>query len=260
MPRDPTKIKHLLRALDHLGVSVDYFALDLCLLELQRSLGILRSEGFSHVCCHGLLGTYADLRAWIQLPENVQRSKCMISLGSSIGNLRPPEAVQFLSGYAEILRRSEPRSEEHQVQPKTLFIIGLDSCKSAETIHRAYNDLGGVNARFNMNSLEHANQVLGYKAFRTEEWTVQGEWDERARCFSHSLVPLRDVRFEDVFLKAGEKVHISHSYKYDALQKGRLWQQAGLRELAAWRCKDPSYGESPFPPPSSVEYNRKLAA
>lgn len=260
MPRDPTKIKHLLRALDHLGVSLDYFALDLCLPELQRSVGILCSEGFTHVCCHGLLGTYDDLRAWVQLPENVQRSKCMISLGSSIGNLRPPEAVDFLSGYAEILRRSGPPLEEHQAQPKTLFIIGLDSCKSAETIYRAYNDLGGANARFNMNSLDHANQVLGYKAFRTEEWTVQGEWDERARCFSHSLVPLRDVMFEGAFLKVGEKVHISHSYKYDAIQKARLWQQAGLREMAAWRCKDPSYGETPFHPFGPIGCNRKLAA
>jgi L-histidine Nalpha-methyltransferase / hercynylcysteine S-oxide synthase len=251
VPRDPAKIKHLLRALDHLGVSLDYFALDLCLTELQRSLSILCSEGFSYVHCHGLLGTYDDLRAWVQLPENVQRSKCIVSLGSSIGNFTPHEAVEFLSGYAEILRRRKPPSEEHQLQPKSLFIIGLDSCKSAETIHRAYNDLGGVNARFHMNSLEHANQVLGYKAFRIEEWTVRGEWDERARCFNHSLVPLRDVMFEGVCLKAGEKVHISHSHKYDAMQKSRLWQQAGLRELAAWRCKDPSYGETLLFPPCS---------
>lgn len=245
MPRNPAKIKHLLRALDDLGRSIDYFALDLCFTELQSSLNMLCSEGFNHVRCHGLLGTYDDGRAWMQLPENLQRSKCIVSLGSSIGNFTPHEAVEFLSVYAETLQYRGPPSERHQVQSESLFIIGLDPCKTAETVHRAYNDLGGFNARFNMNSLEHANKVLGYKAFRTEEWTVRGEWDERTRCFNQSLIPVVDVMFEGICLKAGEKVHISHSYKYDAAQKAQLWRQAGLKELAGWRCKDSYYGKTP---------------
>jgi L-histidine Nalpha-methyltransferase / hercynylcysteine S-oxide synthase len=185
----------------------------------------------------------------MQLPENLQRSKCVVSLGSSIGNFSPHEAVEFLSGYAETLRYNGPPSEGgHKVLSESLIIIGLDSCKSAERVHRAYNDLGGVNAKFNIHSLEHANLVLGYEAFRIEEWTVRGEWDDRTRCFNHSLIPLVDIMFEEICLKAGEKVHISHSYKYDALQKAQLWRQAGLKELVGWRCKDPSYGE--MKPPS----------
>ena len=207
---------------------------------------MLSSSTFHHVRCYGLLGTYDDARVWLQLPENFQRSKCVISLGSSIGNLAPSKAVEFLSGFADVLKWKGPRLGEgkrRSVETGSLIIIGLDSCNSGDRIHRAYNDLYGLNSRFMLNALDHANSVLGYEAFRSEDWTVRGVWSEQTGCHNQYLVPRKDVEFEGVCLQAGEMVHVVHSYKYDTVAKAQLWEKAGLREAEEWRRTDEHYGE-----------------
>jgi L-histidine Nalpha-methyltransferase / hercynylcysteine S-oxide synthase len=73
----------LLQALDAARKDVDYYALDLSLKELQRTFEQLPE--FAHVKCHGLHGTYDDGLDWLKLPENHSRPKCVMSLGSSIG-------------------------------------------------------------------------------------------------------------------------------------------------------------------------------
>lgn len=75
----------LLQALDAAGKVVDYYALDLSLTELRRTLE--QVPAFKHVRCHGLHGTYDDGLDWLKLPENQSRPKCVMSLGSSIGKL-----------------------------------------------------------------------------------------------------------------------------------------------------------------------------
>lgn len=73
----------LLRALENAAKNVDYYALDLSLEELQRTLAQLPT--YKHVRAHGLLGTYDDGREWLKLPSIAMRQKCILSLGSSIG-------------------------------------------------------------------------------------------------------------------------------------------------------------------------------
>lgn len=81
--RNLRKVSILLQALEHAGKDIDYYALDLSLKELKRTLE--QVPAFKHVKCHGLHGTYDDGLDWLKLPENVTRSKCVMSLGSSIG-------------------------------------------------------------------------------------------------------------------------------------------------------------------------------
>jgi len=76
----------LLHALESAGKDVDYYALDLSLKELKRTLE--QVPKFKHVKCHGLHGTYDDGLDWLKLPENKDRPKCVMSLGSSIGGWR----------------------------------------------------------------------------------------------------------------------------------------------------------------------------
>lgn len=230
---------------------MDYFAVDLFLPALQRSLERISSSSFQHINCYGLLGTYDDTRAWLKLTENLQRPKCLVSLGSSIGNLSHVEAVDFLSGFAGVLghrRAISGNAQELHDEAESSIIVGLDSCKSADKIRPAYDDPYGANARFILNLLEHANSVLNYEAFRMDEWRVQGEWNEKTGCFTQTLIPLKNVQFDDVNLKSGEAIPVTQSYKYDGVEKARLWKQAGLREVKHWRCKDRSYGET-FPHP-----------
>jgi uncharacterized SAM-dependent methyltransferase len=77
------KVSILLHALEAAGKDVDYYALDLSLKELKRTLE--QVPKFEHVRCHGLHGTYDDGLDWLKLPENRNRPKCVMSLGSSIG-------------------------------------------------------------------------------------------------------------------------------------------------------------------------------
>ena len=77
------KVSILLQALEDAGKSVDYYALDLSLKELHRTLE--QVPRFQHVKCHGLHGTYDDGLEWLKMPENSTRPKCVMTLGSSIG-------------------------------------------------------------------------------------------------------------------------------------------------------------------------------
>ena len=73
----------MLKALERAKKDIDYYALDLSLKELKRTLEQVPT--FQHVRCHGLHGTYDDGLDWLKLPENSFRPKCVMSLGSSIG-------------------------------------------------------------------------------------------------------------------------------------------------------------------------------
>lgn len=81
--RNLRKVSILLQALENAGKDVDYYALDLSVKELKRTLEQVPS--FQHVKCHGLHGTYDDGLDWLRLPEIRSRPKCVMSLGSSIG-------------------------------------------------------------------------------------------------------------------------------------------------------------------------------
>lgn len=85
MPRNLRKVNLLLQALDNTGKEINYYALDLSREELERTLAQVPS--YKHVKCHGLLGTYDDGRDWLKAPKNINRQKCILHLGSSIGKL-----------------------------------------------------------------------------------------------------------------------------------------------------------------------------
>ena len=110
----------MLRALEKAGKDVDYFALDLSLKELRRTLE--QVPHFKHVKCHGLHGTYDDGLDWIKLPENSLRPKCVMSLGSSIGmyailvenvkliepgNFHRKDAADFLKSFRDVLQTTD---------------------------------------------------------------------------------------------------------------------------------------------------------
>ena len=81
--RNLRKVNLLLRALEDSGKNIDYYALDLSKQELERTL--LQLPAYRHVKCHGLLGTYDDGREWLKMEPNLEREKCILTLGSSIG-------------------------------------------------------------------------------------------------------------------------------------------------------------------------------
>lgn len=174
--------------------------------ELERTLAAVPAGTFTHVKCFGLWGTYDDGLEWLKSPENAEKPKTILSLGSSIGNFTRQEAVDFVGQFAAIL------------QPNDSFVIGLDACQDPDKVYHAYNDRDGITHRFTMNGLHHANRLLGRESFATDDWEAIGEYDqgdERHRAF---VVPRKDLQVEGVSLRQGEKIRIEESYKYNRKQ------------------------------------------
>lgn len=240
------KIKILLQALDNIDKPVDYYALDLSLPELHRTLASVSPGTYTHVRCHGLLGTFDDGRAWLQRPENMQMPRYIVSLGSTLGSFVRADAAAFLAGFADILKCGSESlaSQQTSCAASSCMIIGLDACKDEAKIFRAYNDASGTNMGFIANALQHANLVLGYTAFRRDDWYVQGEWNPLSGSHDQFVIPCRDIDlFEGVSLKAGEKILVVQSFKYDAEDKTRLWREAHLTEVGRWNNDDGSYSK-----------------
>ena len=249
----------LLRALEALGKRADYYALDLDRNELARALGQLLDAGrFQHVRCHGLHGTYDDGQRWIARPGNAGKPKCVLSLGSTLGSFAPPEVAAFLKTWAETLKTTPgPGGGGESAGTSSRVILGLDGCRDADWVFAAYNDPSGVNRRFILNALDAANSHLGYEAFNARDWTVEGEWDAIQGRHVQYLVPLVNVGIGfvqeqqqqqqppqsiTIFVKAGEKVELASSYKFDDEAKEQLWEESGLVVVSKYMSPNRTYG------------------
>ncbi|KAE8448602.1 Ergothioneine biosynthesis protein 1 [Mollisiaceae sp. DMI_Dod_QoI] len=223
------KVSILLQALDSLGKSIDYYALDLSLKELKRTLE--QVPPLKHVKCHGLHGTYDDGLEWLKVPENAARQKCIMSLGSSIGNFHRHEAASFLGGFSNVL------------QPSDSMLIGLDATNDPAKVFHAYNDREGITHKFILNGLLHANEVQGEQVFNLEDWKVIGEYAYDGEGGRHQAFysPIRDIRFGDIQFKAGERIQVEQSLKYSTEEALQLWQKAGLSEVDRWSASSDAY-------------------
>lgn len=195
------KIKILLDALERAKKSVAYYALDLMYDELVRTLALVPEGTYQHVRCAGLWGTYDDGLAWLKQPKNSGQPKAILSMGSSIGNFTPSEAVEFLAQFAA------------ELTPQDLMLIALDGCQDADKVYHAYNDKADVTHNFTSNGLKHANRLLDYEAFRVEDWDAIGEFDQQGSRHRAFVVPNKDVTVEGVLIRKGERVRIEESYK-----------------------------------------------
>ncbi|KHN99791.1 DUF323 domain protein [Metarhizium album ARSEF 1941] len=223
------KVCLLLQAFEDARKSIDYYALDLSKKELGRTLSHV--PDFKYVRCHGLLGTYDDGTVWLKQPSIVDRPKCILHLGSSIGNFHRDEAAEFLQSYADILK------------PQDSMVVGLDSCGNPDKIYHAYNDTKGVTHEFILNGLINANRIYGKEVFHLPDWKVVGEYvyDEEGGRHQAFLSPLQDVNILGSVIKPHERVQIEQSLKYSKIGAENLWKYAGLREIGTWTRGD-EYG------------------
>ncbi|KAF5583029.1 TAD2-tRNA-specific adenosine deaminase 2 [Fusarium pseudocircinatum] len=223
------KVCLLLQAFEELKKPIQYFALDLSLKELERTLA--QVPDFKYVSCHGLHGTYDDGREWLKHPSLTSRSKCIIHLGSSIGNFTRDGAADFLGGFAEVLT------------PSDSMIVAVDSCSNPAQVYHAYNDSKGVTHQFILNGLQNANEILGEEAFNTDEWRVIGEYVYDVEGGRHQafLSPTRPTDALGSRVLPHERIEIEQSLKYSEAEKDRLWKLAGLTEMGQWSRGD-EYG------------------
>ncbi|PCG89585.1 Methyltransferase, domain of unknown function DUF2260 [Penicillium occitanis (nom. inval.)] len=223
------KIKILLEALDELGRDVDYFALDVSLPELQRTLALVPPGHFNHVRCFGLLGTYDDGREWLNKPEIQSRPKTLLSLGSTLGSFQRHEVADFLKSFC---------TPDNAAGRSPSYLIGFDGCKDANRVFKAYNDPEGANQRFVKNGLCRANQILGYDAFDLNHWHVKGIWEAENGRHSQYYYPDTDLSLGDrdgmQFVPAGKSILAIQSHKYDVKDQNELTEKAGLDIVDSW--------------------------
>ncbi len=145
--------------------------------------------------------------------------------GSTIGNLLPDEALDFL------------QSVRSTVGAGGSLLIGVDLRKDPDVLRAAYNDAKGVTAAFNLNLLERANRELDadfdLDAFRHE--AVYDHDKGRIEMRLYSLRP-QEVRIDGARIPFADGEYIltevSHKYSVDDFQA--LAARAGWQAKSCW--------------------------
>ncbi|NJO77626.1 MAG: L-histidine N(alpha)-methyltransferase [Cyanobacteria bacterium RM1_2_2] len=201
-----------------------YIALDISKQHLQES-------------CQNLVEAYPGLKAIaicadytqpLQLPEiaSIQpKHKVGFFPGSSIGNLEPDEALQFLKNTAELLGSGGS------------LLIGVDLQKSATILEPAYDDAQGISAAFALNLLTRINRDLGAN-FDLNQFSYHALYNVNHGRIEMYIVSrqkqtvcLGDVEIQ---FQEGEQLRTEYSYKYTIPQFEALAAQAGFDTKQVW--------------------------
>ncbi len=179
-----------------------------------------------------VLPVVADYTRLSSLPWPTEEAGATLAFfpGSTVGNLEPQEAVQFLSDVAG------------QIGDGEFLLLGTDLVKDRTVLERAYNDAEGVTAAFNRNILHHLNRLLGAD-FDPEAFAHRAIWNEPASRIEMHLVSRRDqvislggerTRENPIRIREGEVVVTEHSYKYSVSGLHTLAARAGYRPVEWW--------------------------
>lgn len=229
-PRNLRKVSILLTALERIQKPVSYYALDLSLEELHRTLCEIPGNTYKHVTFYGLHGTYDDGKAWLQTcPEMAKKPRVILWLGSSIGNFDRKDAAEFVADFTRgVLRAGKD----------DMWIVGMDGCKDEKTVWEAYNDSKGVTREFELNGLRNANGIMGRTIFEEGVWEYEGRWNKDLGAHEAFYRPLKDVILEidgkRIEVKKYELVRIERSYKFDEQEALDIVNKARLAQSCVW--------------------------
>lgn len=145
--------------------------------------------------------------------------------GSTIGNLTPAEALEFL------------RRGRSLAGPGGAMLVGVDLKKDPQRLNAAYNDAQGITAEFNLNLLRRINRELGadfnLAHFRHVAFydAAAGRIEMHLESLVAQTVTVGGRRFE---FAAGERLHTENSCKYSVAEFQRLAQSAGYIAENVW--------------------------
>ncbi len=171
----------------------------------------------------------ADFTQPVALPALNGLQKMGFFPGSTIGNFTPDAAIKFLRNAAETLGNN------------AFMLIGVDTKKSPNILHKAYNDSLGVTGDFNKNVLTRMNCELNadfdvncfdhYAFYNPSEGCV--EMHLVSQCAQQVNLDAHTIHF-----RAGESIHTESSYKYAPEQFTRLVHEAGWVVNKQWLALD----------------------
>lgn len=216
------KVRYLLKALNDPSGFVP--------IEIEREILLrMTSEIIEEFPGLNITPICADFTEMLELPVTVgmkNGKKVIFFPGSTIGNLSPDEAIEFLMQYGEMLTTGGG------------FLIGADLKKDSTILKRAYDDSEGVTAEFNLNLLRRLNREIG-ATFDLEHFKHEAFYNEdmgRVEMHLKSTVPQLVRINRTVFrFSEGETIHTENSYKYSEDEFAELCAHAGLILKKCWK-------------------------
>ncbi len=172
------------------------------------------------------LNVDAEVGEYFEVLERLKgfnkRKKVIMVLGSNIGNLPHPKAIEFLTKLKEAML------------PEDLLFMGFDQKKNPQTILDAYNDETGITEAFNKNVLTRINRELGgnFEVDNFKHWEVYDPETGTAKSFLVAIKAM-EVTIEELQLTVNfdqwETIHTEISQKYDDNIVIWLAKEAGLK-------------------------------
>ena len=170
---------------------------------------------------------HADFMDPIALPgvSNHEARRAAYFPGSTIGNLSPGEAKEFLRWLAALCGRGGA------------LLIGVDLKKDPAVLERAYDDAAGVTAAFNLNLLVRLNREL-HANFQVDRFRHLACYNATLGRVEMHLVSLarQTASIEDVAIlfERDETIHTENCYKFDLEDFRDLAGCAGLEVRQVW--------------------------
>jgi dimethylhistidine N-methyltransferase len=153
--------------------------------------------------------------------------KLVAWLGSNVGNFDRASAADFL------------RRVRRALTDDDRLLLGVDLRKGREVLEAAYDDAGGVTARFTLNLLARINRELGGR-FAPSAFAHRARWREDEGKIEIHLVSRRRQRVAiaalglEVAFAKGEAVHVEDSFKYSPAEIDELLGASWLRCEERW--------------------------
>lgn len=239
---DGKKTRILLEAFLQEGIRIAYRPIDISSNALELVSRKMK-EALPDLPVIPLNGTYFETLEDIGRLKD--RRKLVLFLGSNIGNLLHPQAVEFLTELGG------------KLNPGDLLLIGFDLKKDPKTIRLAYSDPTGVTEAFNKNLLLRINRELGGD-FDPDHFIHWESYDPETGTCRSFLISTRSqsVRIDKLGTEfrfdPWETIHTEISQKYDHEVIHWLSDKAGLQIIDSFRDGKQWYANYLFGLPESL--------
>jgi L-histidine Nalpha-methyltransferase len=226
------KTRLLLDALRGAGTLARYVPVDVSEAALITASRRVLDE-YPGLAVHAVV---SDFEEHLGLPEG-GGPRLVAFLGSTIGNLLPPQRAAFLA------------SIRARLAPDDALLLGTDLVKDPAVLVAAYDDDAGVTAAFNKNILSVLNAELGANfdpdAFdHVALWDPAAEWIEmRLRSAERQQVRLPAIGLI-VSFAAGEEMRTEVSAKFRREGVQAELAAAGLIMTSWWTDEESRFGLS----------------
>lgn len=228
---DGTKTKVLLKELLAHHFLVTYHPIDISENAINGLVKNLTEE-LPGLQVQGQIGEYFEVLDRLQHISD--RKKVIMVLGSNIGNLQHPRAIDFLKKLHAVMDDDD------------LIFMGFDQKKHPQKVLDAYNDKSGVTAAFNKNVLTRINKELGGK-FDLDAFMHWEAYDPESGTAKSYLVSKTkqsvdiDCLSLQVHFEAWESIHTEISQKYDDDTVAWLAEASGLEIVSSFADGDVYY-------------------